>query len=253
MTGTLAEAALTAFLIFCRVGSCLILIPGYSSARVPVLVRLALALAIALALTPMLYAMVSKTTSSYAEAYRPLLAVNEVMAGGVIGLMARLQLLGLQFAAIVAANAIGLAGLPGIPIDEGEAMPPLAQLMSLAGVMMLFATGLHIEAIRAIVESYGALPMRMGLDTGWYLEQTVKSVAETSLTALRLAGPFIVYAVTINFALGLANKFAPQISLYFASLGLVTAGGLAVMALLAPEWLALFADSYGAWLSGGSR
>ena len=43
---------LAMFLVFCRVGSCLMLLPGYSNIRVPVQVRLFIAVALSLAVSP---------------------------------------------------------------------------------------------------------------------------------------------------------------------------------------------------------
>jgi flagellar biosynthesis protein FliR len=252
VTAALADAVFIAFLIFCRIGSCLMLVPGYSSARVPMQVRLLIAAAVSLALTPLLFAPAAATLVAVDAGRRPFLLVSETIAGATIGLMARFYLLGLQFAATVTASAIGLAGIPGQPIDDTEAAPPLATLLSLAGVMVLLAAGLHVEMLRAIFDSYRAVPVRLEVDTGWLLDTVTKVVTDSSMMALRLSGPFVVYAVVVNTAMGLANKFTPQVSIYFASLGLVTAGGLVIMFFIAPEWLTVFRDSYEAWLSGGA-
>ena len=48
------DTVLLVFLLFCRIGGCLMLMPGFSSARVPVQVRLFIAVAVTLALTPLL-------------------------------------------------------------------------------------------------------------------------------------------------------------------------------------------------------
>ena len=54
MNGIGANAVLTAFILFCRIGGCLMLMPGFSSPRVPMVVRLFLCFAITLALVPFL-------------------------------------------------------------------------------------------------------------------------------------------------------------------------------------------------------
>ncbi len=251
MTAQLTDAALAGFIIFCRVGSCLMLVPGYSSARVPMQIRLMIAVSASLALTPLIFGQMQDALASVNRDDRLLLAPGEVMIGTTIGLMARVYLLGLQFAAIFVANAIGLAGIPGQPLEDSEALPALAALLSLAGVMVLLAAGLHIEMLRAIVDSYRALPVRGAIDAAWFLDNVTRVVSGSSVLALQLSGPFVVYAVVVNVAMGLANKFTPQVSLYFASLGLVTAGGLFVMFFLAPEWLAVFRDAYAGWLADG--
>ena len=48
------QTVLLVFLLFCRIGGCLMLMPGISSARVPAQVRLFIALAVTLALAPLL-------------------------------------------------------------------------------------------------------------------------------------------------------------------------------------------------------
>ena len=46
--------ALGVFVLFCRIGGCLMLAPGFSNTQIPVQVRLFIALAATLALAPLL-------------------------------------------------------------------------------------------------------------------------------------------------------------------------------------------------------
>ena len=48
------RAALGAFVLFCRIGGCLMLAPGFSNTQIPTQVRLFVALAVTLTLTPLL-------------------------------------------------------------------------------------------------------------------------------------------------------------------------------------------------------
>ena len=82
---------------------------------------------------------------------------TETLIGAAIGLMARFFFLALQFAATAISNFIGLAGIPGIPLEEGDTGSPLATLVSSAAVMIIFAMGLHIELLSAIIDSYEVL------------------------------------------------------------------------------------------------
>ena len=54
MISGLADSVLVTFIVFCRIGACLMLVPGYSSVNVPAQVRLFVALVTTFALTPML-------------------------------------------------------------------------------------------------------------------------------------------------------------------------------------------------------
>jgi flagellar biosynthetic protein FliR len=54
MIGLGPDAVALVVLIFCRIGGCLMLMPGFSSPRIPVRARLFVALSLSLALSPLL-------------------------------------------------------------------------------------------------------------------------------------------------------------------------------------------------------
>jgi flagellar biosynthesis protein FliR len=55
MTAAGPDTVLTVFVLFCRIGAVLMLMPGFSSSRIPVRVRLFMSFSLTLALTPLLY------------------------------------------------------------------------------------------------------------------------------------------------------------------------------------------------------
>jgi flagellar biosynthetic protein FliR len=68
-------------------------------------------------------------------------------------------------------------------------------------------------------------------------------LGDAFLLVLRLAMPFLIYAVIVNLAIGLANKMSPQIPVYFISMPFVVGGGLVVFAMLGPDMVSLFSDA----------
>src|ERR1700753_2021241 len=114
------ETVLLVFLLFCRIGGCLMLMPGFSSARMPPQVRLFIALAITLALAPMLEPSLRQTLANRSSALVLLLIVSEVAAGVMIGIMGRVFFLALQFMAMAAAMFIGFSTMPGTPVEDAE-------------------------------------------------------------------------------------------------------------------------------------
>lgn len=252
MTALGAEGLLALFLIFCRLGGCLLFAPGLSSARIPPQVRLFLALGLSLALAPLLFGRAFEVTAARATDDLVFLIASETMVGVLIGLMARAYLMALQFAAAAAGNLIGLAGIPGIVLDSGdEAASPIATLASTAAVMIILALGLHLEMIEALIDSYSVFGFGEGVATDRALDGLVKVVAETSVLSLQLAAPFIAYGLMINVMLGIANRFAAQISLYHATTGGVMLGGFLLLYLIWPQWIMTFISSYQSWLSKG--
>ena len=61
---------------------------------------------------------------------------------------------------------------------------------------------------------------------------------------LRLASPFIVYGLIFNLAIGMVNKLAPQIPIYFISIPFILAGGLLLVYFGIANYLTLFLDGF---------
>lgn len=251
MTDPLSSHLLALFLLFSRVGGCLMVAPGLSSPRVPVQVRLFVAFGVAAAMSPMVITDLQNTLAGLPQEQQAMLIPRELAIGLFIGLLARCFVLALQFAATAISNFIGLAGIPGIALEEADTGSPLATLASTAAVTIIFALGLHIELLRALLESYAVLPLGGALSAEVLLNQLLRTLAETWLLALRLAGPFLLYGVTVNVALGLGNRFAQQISMYHATSGVVMLGGFLLLYLIWADWALVFADAYRAWLLEG--
>lgn len=251
MTSIVETEIIGLCLLFCRIGGCLLLSPGLSSPRVPVHVRLFLCLAATAAVSPLLIDDFRQQLASVPEPMRINLILRETAVGVLLGLMSRCFFLALQFAATATSNFIGLSGIPGIPLEDSDTGSPLATLASTAAVAIIFTLGLHVELLRAVVESYSVLPLDGSFRAELFLTSLLGTLGETWRLALRLSAPFLLYGVIVNFALGLGNRFAQQISLYHATTGAVMLGGFLLLYLVWNDWMILFADSYGSWLVEG--
>lgn len=250
MTPVTPDTLLHAFLIFCRIGACLMLMPGFSSPRVPVRFRLFIAVGVTLALTPfVLPAFAAFADPSPATLLR--IIVSETMTGALIGLMARFFFLALQTIATAMATTAGLGQLPGLPIDEAEASAPFVTLITMTAATLMFITNQHAEVIRALAGSYTRIAPGLPLDAQAGLIQIADRASETFYLALRIGSPFMIYGVVVNLAIGLMNKLTPQIPVYFISLPFVIAGGLFLLYFSGPEALKLFMTAFSAWLERG--
>ena len=245
------ESVLGVFLLFCRIGATMLLMPGISSAQIPAQVRLFLAIAISLALAPLLLETVRRAVASVQPIGLLWLIVGELLIGLMIGLLARIFFIALQALASALATAIGYAGIPGSQIEETEPVPALVSLISVAAVVLMFQAELHWEMLRGLAASYSVLPPGSAFQSRFGLIEVADQLSETFLIALRISSPFLVYALIVNFAVGIANKMIPQISIYFVSLPVVLAGGLIILYLNIDEFLWLFTSEFERWTSRG--
>lgn len=251
MTPETEATILAAFLVFCRIGACLMLLPGYSSVRIPSQVRLFIAIAVALAVSPRLMPQLVPLVRDAADDVRIAMMAGELFNGLLIGLLGRVFMIALQFSGSIVANAIGMGQTLGVPMEEQEAVPALVSLITLTATVMIFSLNLHAEIVNALIASYKAIPVEMGFSIRSGLNSLVDNLDETFKLCLRIASPFIVYAVVVNFAIGLANKMTPQIPVYFISLPFVLAGGLVLLGFSIGDFLTLFLDGFRAWVLFG--
>ena len=251
MTSIGPESVLGVFVLFCRIGATMLLMPGISSAQIPAQVRLFLAVAVSLALAPLLLEPVRRVVADAEPSELFWLIAGELLVGVLIGLLARIFFIALQALASALATAIGYSGIPGTQIEDTEPVPALASLITVSAVVLMFQTELHWEVLRGIAASYSVLPPATAFQTRFGLIQIADQLSETFLVALRISSPFLVYAVIVNFAVGITNKLIPQISVYFISLPIVLAGGLIVVYLNIDEFLRLFIDEFQRWATRG--
>lgn len=238
---------LTVFVIFCRVGGCLMLMTGIASARVPMQVRLFLALALTLAVAPLVIDTVTPAIPDDQPLTLLRIAGIETLTGALLGLLARLFFLALQTLGHAMAMVAGYS-MPGTPVEDNEAVPSMTTLIMLTATLMFFTTDQHAAVLRTVVRSYAVLPVG-AYDPQVGLIQVTDTLGVAFVLALRLASPFIIYGLVINFTLGVLNKLTPSIPVYFISMPFVLAGGLFLFYLTSTEFQLLFASGVADWLA----
>lgn len=251
MTAIGANVVLATFILFCRIGACLMLMPGISNPRIPVRVRLFLAFAITLALTPLLAGGIVANLPDSPPIGLMAIIFSETLIGALIGFLGRAFFGALETLANVIATAIGLSSPLKGPIEEGEPLPAVASLMTLAATMLFFLTDLHWEVLRGLFASYAVLPVSGRFNPQFGLVQVSDCLTKSFLISLRISGPFLVYSLIVNLAVGLAAKLTPQIPVYFISIPAVAAGGLFVLYITCKPFLELFIGAFSAWLVTG--
>ena len=243
--------AIGSFVLFCRIGSCLMLAPGFSSSQIPAQVRLFVGLAITLTLTPMLLSRVPTTALGDDPILTLRVIAVETLVGGMIGVLARMFYLALEALAVGASTMLGFASPFGFQMEGDEAMSPLATLISLAAVALLFAANLHWELLRGLVASYDVIPVGADFNARLALKQLADVLGELFRLALRIASPYVIYALVVNLALALVNRLTPQVQVFFVATPFVAAGGLLLLYFTIKPAIEAFISAFGVWLISG--
>ena len=229
-------------LIFARIGSALILMPGIGENYVSPRVRLLLAGAIAIVVAPVVAPRLPALPASVSSMF--LLLGGEVGVGLFIGTVARLALSSLETAGTLIAFQTGLASAQVFnPLlsDQGSLV---SVLISVVGLVLIFETDMHHLLLRAVVDSYtpfvpGALP-----PIGDFSEMISRLVARSFAIAMQLSAPFLVLSLVTYIALALITRLMPQLQIFFVALPLQIGLGFLLLSLTFSTLMMWFLENF---------
>jgi flagellar biosynthetic protein FliR len=229
-------------LIFGRVGSAMILLPGFGENYVPARARLLLAGAITIVVAPVLASSLPALPSS--PVTMALLLMGEIGIGLFIGTIARCTMIALEIAGTLISFQIGLATASIFNPLLSEQGSVTSVLITVTGLVLMFETDMHHLMFRGLVDSYalfvpGALP-----PIGDFTEVIGRTVARTFAIGMQLSAPFLVISTLLYVALGLMSRLMPQLQIFFVALPVQIALGFLILSLTLSTLLMWFLESF---------
>jgi len=225
-------------LVFARVGTMLMLLPGVGELSVPVRVRLTIALLLSAVLLP-LHRPAYQIDLTALGATLTILA-EELLIGGLLGLTARLTISALQVAGSIVAQQLGLGFVTAVDPTQGQQGLIVGNFLTLLGITLVFATDLHHLVIAALDDSYtlfapGAVPL-----TGDMAALTTRTIAGAFRVGVQLSAPFLVFGLLFNIGLGVLSRLMPQMQVFFVGLPASILVGFLILFLVIGAMMAVF-------------
>jgi flagellar biosynthetic protein FliR len=237
----LPALAATFMLVFARIGTMVMLLPGLGEMSVPVRVRLTIALVLAAVLLPLHQAAYQIDLRSFG----PLIALlgQELFIGAMLGLTARLTIAGLQIAGNVIAQQLGLGFVTAVDPTQGQQSVIVGNFLTVLGVTLIFATDLHHLVIAALDDSYklfqpGGIPL-----LGDVAALTTRTVAAAFRIGIQLSAPFLVFGLLFNLGLGVLARLMPQMQVFFVGLPLSILLGFLILIVVLSAMMTTFLGS----------
>ncbi|MCC3244891.1 flagellar biosynthetic protein FliR [Methylocystis sp. WRRC1] len=247
----LESAIAPTFIIFCRIGGCLMVAPGFSSERVPVRIRLYIAIGVTLALAPALIDTLQPGLRGADPLKLGAIIMGELTIGMFIGLLARLYFFALETLATAVAMTIGLGNIFGSALIEAEPAPALSTFVVICAIMLVFVTDQHLEMIRGLYLSYQTTPVFSPAAPESYLNELTRVLTQSYLLALRISSPFLLFGLIVNLAFGFLARLTPQVPVYFISGPFVIILGIYGFSIVAQDFFTAFSAQFGSWLIRG--
>ena len=224
-----AQQVYAAGLVFARLGSIVMLLPGLGETFIPARIRLSFALALSLMLFPILIGKVPALPASAGDF--GLAVAREVLIGLMIGAILRLFMTSLATAGEIVSLQTTLSLAQTANPMQATPSTTLGTFLGLIGIVLVFATDLDHMFIAAIVKSFDLFPFGRDIPVADAGQLAVQTLGSSFALGLQLSAPVIVFSLIFNMAAGLVGRVMPQFQVFFAATPAIVLLGLSIFAL----------------------
>ncbi|EMM0382401.1 flagellar type III secretion system protein FliR [Pluralibacter gergoviae] len=204
--------------------------PILSEKSVPKRVKLGLGVLIAVIVAPSLPA----TDVTIFSGNALWLALQQILIGTLIGFTMQLAFAAVRTAGELIGLQMGLSFATFVDPGSHLSMPVLARIMDLLALLLFLTFNGHLWLISALVDTFHTLPIGGDpLNANAFMALT-RTGGLIFLNGLMLALPVITLLLTLNLALGMLNRMAPQLSVFVIGFPITLTVGIILMAALMP-------------------
>lgn len=231
-------------LVFMRIGTMIMLMPGIGDMFTPTRVRLVVAIGLTLAITPYMSQFVPKPVPP-AAALIVLMGV-EFIIGMLIGVMARVMASALDVAGMIISMSTGLGNAQLFVPTMGSQGSLVGAVLTISGVVFIFVTNMHHLIFAGIVNSYHVYEIGMVPASAGMAEMVSKAVSVAFKTGFQIAAPFVIIAMLIYIGMGILARLMPQVQVFLLALPLQIMLGFVTLFLgfgvMMTFWISTFED-----------
>lgn len=220
----------TLLLVFVRVSVMLFVYPVFSAPQIPVMVRIGLAGLIsfvlfrALPMTAPLPDMGSLVAA----------IVSQIVIGLIVGFVAYLVFMGVQFAGEILDMQIGFAVANVVSPQTQQQVTVIGELELTLATLVFLISNSHLLMLQGIGGSFHLLPLPfVNLDPS-VAGNVIVFVEQAFFVVFQIAAPAAVALFIVNVALGLMARVAPQMNVFVVGFPLQVGVGLMMMAVSVP-------------------
>lgn len=228
--------------IFLRIGSAILVMPGFMTSYVSTRIRLSVALALTLVLLPLLSTHLPVPPADFGSFLTT--CIFEITYGLFMGLCMQFLYAALSLVGNFAGQAIGFSNAQMFDPTFQTQSIVLESFLSIIALTVIFITDLHHLMISAIVDSYVLFPVGSDLPIDNFAEFLSKSLNNSFIMGFKIASPFIAFTIIFYSGMGLLSRLMPQLNIFFLSLPLQIYLGLGLLFMTVPIIIVWFTRYY---------
>ena len=218
--------------IFLRVGSAILVMPGFMTSYVSTRIRLSVALVLTLVLMPLLSTRLPVPPADFGSFLTT--CIFEITYGLFMGLCMQFLYAALSLVGNFAGQAIGFSNAQMFDPTFQTQSIVLESFLSIIALTVIFITDLHHLMISAVVDSYVLFPVGSDLPIDNFAEFLSKSLNNSFVMGFKIASPFIAFTIIFYSGMGLLSRLMPQLNIFFLSLPLQIYLGLGLLFMTVP-------------------
>ncbi len=162
------------------------------------------------------------------------LAAQQILIGIMLGFTMQFAFAAIRTAGELIGLQMGLSFATFFDPGSRLNMPVLARFMDMLAMLLFLTFNGHLWLISMLVDTFHTLPIGGDPINSNVFMALSRAGGLIFLNGLMLALPLITLLLTLNIALGLLNRMAPQLSVFVIGFPVTLSIGMMVMAALMP-------------------
>jgi flagellar biosynthetic protein FliR len=212
-------------LLLVRPGMIVLATPFFGGVYAPPHVRVGLTVLVAMILAPIVTLPVAMAPSGLT-----VVIAREIAIGLAIAFAIRVLVAGAEFAGHFSGFQIGLSIGSLIDPLTGVRNNIIAILYVNVAIVVCLATNAHHLLLRALVDSYQALPVGIGAVDPAVTARVASLRGVVFVIGVRVAAPIVIVLLLVELALGLLGRVAPALNVMIAGAPVRLIVGLLIVA-----------------------
>jgi len=214
------------FWVFIRVGALVFMLPLFGATGIPSLWKAGLSFLLAIIIVPL----VPKTLTFPESDLEMLLGVcSEILISFLLAILAKVFLASVQLAGQFLGFQMGFNVASVMDPQTGGQSTVISQFLYMFTILLFFSINGHHLFIRAMVESFQAVPPLSFRLSPSLMKVLIKISGEMFLIAIKMAAPILVALFLSNRCLGIVARTVPQVNILMIGFPLNIALGLILL------------------------
>jgi flagellar biosynthetic protein FliR len=229
-------------LVFIRLSAALMAMPGLGGVLVQARARLWVGMSLAFVVLPVVSQVIPPLPDHPADLF--LLILGEIVIGVFMGTVTQALLASVDMAGTFVGFQTGLTNAFSFDAISQQQSQLLTGFLNTVALTVLFASDMHHQILRAVVESYDLFHPGQPLMLEDFSTTLAHMATHSFEMGMRMAAPVLVFGLVFQSGMGLLSRLVPQMQIYFVALPVQLLLGLWMLMVALPFMMVLFLQDF---------